>query len=91
MGPVSGYLSQRAELREESAKLATLERDRADLKAQIADLRRPEVLEARARANNMIKPGERAFIVRGDLEPAPESVEGDGDDGGPLGWITGIF
>lgn len=86
MGPVSGYLSQRAELRDESAKLAELERTRDGLRAQIAALETSNVLEARARAIGLVKPGERAFIVRGDLAggPAPEA---EPDDDGPLSWL----
>lgn len=91
IGPVSGYLSQRSELRDESAKLSQLEQKRETLRHQIADLNRADVLEARARAIGLIKPGERAFIVRGDLEPEPAAPTGGGDDGGPLSWLTGIF
>lgn len=91
VGPISGYLAQRSELRDESAKLDVLEHKRETLRRQIADLNTADVLEARARAIGLIKPGERAFIVRGDLEPAPAAPEGGGDDGGALGWLTGIF
>lgn len=91
VGPVSGYLNQRAELRDESAKLEVLEQRRETLRRQIADLNKADVLEARARAIGLVRPGERAFIVRGDLESQPVVEQGDGDDGGPLGWLTGIF
>lgn len=91
VGPVSGYLNQRAELRDESAKLEVLEQRRETLRKQIADLNKADVLEARARAIGLVKPGERAFIVRGDLEPPAAPDEGGGDDGGPIGWLTGIF
>lgn len=88
---MSGYLDQRAELRDESAKLEVLEQRRETLRKQIADLNKADVLEARARAIGLVRPGERAFIVRGDLEPAPVAEPGGGDDGGPLGWLIGIF
>ena len=89
---MSGYLDQRAELRDESAKLAVLEQKRDTLREQIADLEQGRRAGGpRAGASGSIKPGERAFIVRGDLEPQPAADEGDGDDGGPLGWLTGIF
>lgn len=91
VGPVSGYLSQRSELRDESAKLEVLEHNRETLRRQIADLNKADVLEARAREIGLIKPGERAFIVRGDLEPKPHAAKGGGGDGGPFGWLTGIF
>jgi hypothetical protein len=48
------------------------------------------VLEARARALGLIEPGEKAYLVRGRLDPPP-AKGGGGDDGGPLGWLTGIF
>ena len=91
VGPISGYLSQRAELRDESAKLAVLEHNRESLRHQIAALNTADVLEARARAIGLVKPGERAFLVRGALDPAAAPAEGGGGDGGPLGWLTGIF
>ncbi len=48
------------------------------------------MLEARARALGLIKPGEKAYLVRGTLDRAPAAPAGH-DDGGPLGWLTGIF
>lgn len=49
------------------------------------------MLEERARALGLVAPGERAFLVRGDLEPAPVPNGDGGRDDGPLGWLTGIF
>ena len=91
VGPISGYLSQRAELRDESAKLTVLEHKRSELRRQIADLNKADVLEARARSIGLVMPGERAFLVRGDLDPAPAPAEDGGGDGGPFGWLTGIL
>jgi hypothetical protein len=48
------------------------------------------VLETRARELGLVLPGERAFLVRGDLAPPPEPQDGRGD-GGPLGWLTALF
>jgi cell division protein FtsB len=90
IGPVMGYLDQRSELRDETAKLALLERERDGFKEQLAALDQPAVLEARARALGLIEPGEKAYLVRGDLDPPPARTAGD-DDGGPLGWLTDIF
>ena len=70
IGPVRGYLDQRAELRDEQGQ--------------------DPVLEARARQLGLVKPGERAFLVRGDLDPPPRVQERRGDDG-PFGWVTGRF
>jgi cell division protein FtsB len=91
IGPVTGYLEQRSELREERAKLAVLEQRRDEFRTQLAQLSKPAVQEARARALGLVAPGERAFLVRGDLDPEPPAPPDGGDDGGPLGWLTAIF
>ena len=91
IGPVSGYLQQRAELRDETSKLAVLQAERDTIKTQLAALDQRPVLEARARALGLIQPGERAFLVRGDLDPAPPPRSSAHDGGGPLGWLTGVF
>jgi cell division protein FtsB len=89
IGPVRGYLDQRSTLQQEQARLHQLEGTRDALRTQIADLGQPAVLEARARELGLVEPGERAFVVRGDLDPkpAPEATH----DGGRLGWLTGLF
>ena len=89
IGPVSGYLDQRATLRQEQARLHDLEHTRDALRTQIADLGQPAVLEARARELGLVEPGERAFVVRGDIDPTPPPEPKD--DGGRLGWLTGLF
>lgn len=89
VGPVKGYLDQRAELRDEQAKLAVLEQRRDDFRAQLDLLDTEEVLETRARELGLIRPGERALLVRGDLEPPPEPQDTGGD--GPLGWLGALF
>jgi len=91
VGPVRGYLAQRSELQQESARLAVLEQNRDSLRKQIAELNKADVLEARARAIGLIKPGERAFIVRGELGPKPAPQTGGGGDGGPFGWLLGLL
>jgi hypothetical protein len=91
VGPVRGYLEQRGELRDERAKLAALEQRRDGFRAQLEALDTPEVLEMRARELGLVKPGERALLVRGDLDPPPPERGDDGDDGGPLGWIGALF
>ena len=87
-----GYFDQRGELRDERAKLAQLEQRRDELQGPA---RRPsdtpEVLETRARELGLIKPGERAFLVRGDLAPPPPKPKDGGGDGGPLGWLADLF
>ncbi|MGE4032251.1 MAG: septum formation initiator family protein [Thermoleophilia bacterium] len=91
IGPISGYLDQRAELREERAKLAGLEAQRDAFREQIARLGQAPVLEARARELGLVMPGERAFLVRGDLDPEPAESPDEGDDGGAFGWFTALF
>lgn len=91
VGPVTGYLEQRSELREERARLAELEARRDGFREQIAQLGQAPVLEARARELGLVLPGERAFLVRGDLDPPTPPPPEDADDGGPLGWLTGLF
>lgn len=91
IGPVTGYLQQRAELRDERAKLAVLEDRREQFNAQLTQLDQPAVQEARARALGLVAPGERPFVVRGNLEPEAVAPQAGGHDGGPLGWLTAIF
>lgn len=91
IGPVSGYLDQRAELARQQARLADLEARRDAFREQIAQLGKAPVLEARARELGLVMPGETAFLVRGDLDPAPPEPPEDGGDGGPFGWFTALF
>jgi cell division protein FtsB len=91
IGPVTGYLEQRSELREQQARLADLESRRDAFREQIAQLGQAPVLEARARELGLVLPGERAFLVRGDLDPPPPPADEEGDDGGPFGWFTAVF
>jgi hypothetical protein len=91
---VRGYLHQRSELAEQRAALATLEARRDALGRQIVALRRPEVLEARARELGLVRPGERTFLIRGLPEPGEEPTDapkGDGGGGGILGFIPNPF
>jgi cell division protein FtsB len=91
IGPVTGYFQQRSQLHQEQAHLAQLVATRDHLRSQLADLDRSSVLEERARALGLIQPGERSYLVRGELDPpAPAPAKGGGD-GGPLGWLTGLF
>lgn len=91
VGPVSGYLEQRAQLAEQRARLADLESRRDAFRQQITQLGTAPVLEARARELGLVLPGERAFLVRGDLDPPPPAAPEGGGDGGPLGWLTALF
>ncbi len=90
-----GYLHQRSELAEQRAALAELEDRRDALGRQLTALRRPEVLEARARELGLVLPGERTYLLRGLPEPGEEPTavadEDDGGDGGLLGFIPNPF
>ena len=89
-----GYLHQRSELAEQRAALADLEARRDALGRQLTALRRPEVLEARARELGLVMPGERTFLLRGLPEPGEERAAVAGDDGGGgglLGFIPNPF
>jgi len=90
---VRGYLHQRSELAEQRAALAELEARRDALGRQLTALRRPEVLEARARELGLVLPGERTFLLRGLPEPGEEQAAVAGDDGGGelLGFIPNPF
>ena len=68
-----------------------LEERRDDFRDQLQALDTPEVLETRAREQGLVKPAERALLVRGDLDPPPAEPKDGGDDGGPLGWLGALF
>ena len=86
MGPINGYLHQRAELDGQRATLAGLKKQRADLTRQLDALAQPDILEARARALGMIKPGEKPFIVSDVEPPAPAPRR---SDPGLFDWLFG--
>lgn len=91
---MTGYFDQRAELRHEQARLAELREEKRTILARIAAADTPQVLEMRAREQGLVRPGERAFAIHGELEPTPAPApEGERDDGGwpILGWFPDIL
>lgn len=62
VGPVHGYLSQRSDLAREKRTLGELIQTRNAYRTQLRELRRDDVLESRARALGMVRPGEHAYI-----------------------------
>ena len=90
VGPVQAYLAQRSELAHQREVLSELELKRDRLERQAKESLRPDVLEAQAREQAMIKPGERAYVIRGLPEETPARAEG-GDDGGLWDRITGLL
>jgi hypothetical protein len=87
---VKGYFDQRSELRRQQAHLVALESEGRGYLAQIAAAETPEVLEMRAREHGLVRPGERAFAIRGELDPSPPPVEHDGG-GGLFSWFPDIL
>jgi len=87
IGPVQSYIEQRAELSRQQTALAELTAKRDRLQKQNDALNRPEVLEARARDLGLIRPGERAYVIRG-LPDEPKPRAESSDDGGVFGWLT---
>lgn len=88
VGPVRGYLAQRAELATQRAALADLREQRDMLRDQVTAISRDEVLERRARELGLALPGERTYVVRGLPPPAAAAAEPEGDEGGgPFGWV----
>jgi cell division protein FtsB len=64
LGPVRGYLQQRSQLHGYEAQLRSAEDRRDHIRAQLRALDNPVVLEQRARELDMIRPGERQFVIR---------------------------
>lgn len=65
IGPVRDYLDQRSELQGYQAALHAAEAKRDRIAKQIDALEQPAVLEARARELDMVRPGERSFLIDG--------------------------
>ncbi len=88
---MKGYFDQRSELRREQAHLTALEAAQRSYIEQIATAENAAVLEMRARQQGLVRPGERAFAIRGDLDPAPPEPVRDDGGGGIFGWFPDIF
>ena len=63
ISPISHWVRQSQTAKHEEAELAELQDEKAELKARIADLKRPLALEREARKLGMIKEGERAYVI----------------------------
>lgn len=88
---MKGYFDQRADLRHQQTHLLSLEADQRSYIAALEAADTPEVLESRAREQGLVRPGERAFAIRGDLDPPPPPVKEDDGGGGIFGWISDIL
>lgn len=72
--PIKGYLAQREQLERRRARLAELIQQRAEARRELRMINTPQVLEKRAREFGLIKVGERAYVIRGELAPPPGAV-----------------
>ena len=64
VGPAISYVETWREADSRRAEVRQLQRDNAVLRARRDALRDPRTLEREARRLGMVKPGERAYIVR---------------------------
>ena len=64
VNPVRNYFATRGEAAERQLVVQQLEREQAALEARKRALTEPRVIEAEARRLGMVRPGERAFVVR---------------------------
>jgi len=64
IGPARSYVSTMGEARTRRAEVGALARENAHLRAKVRALRRPAALEQEARRLGMIRPGERAYVVK---------------------------
>jgi cell division protein FtsB len=62
--PASSYVSTWRESKQRHAEVNRLERENVKLRARRAALRDDDALELEARRLGMVKPGERAYVVR---------------------------
>jgi cell division protein FtsB len=65
VGPARSYFATRSQAAEKRAVVQKLQRDNAKLKARARALRDPAALEREARRLGMVRPGERAYVVKG--------------------------
>jgi cell division protein FtsB len=65
IGPAHSYLSTMKEAKVKRAEVHRLQRENAHLRARRDALRSPKALEREARRLGMVRPGERAYVVKG--------------------------
>jgi cell division protein FtsB len=64
IGPARSYFATRAKAHRMDAQVASLEREHARLEARKRQFADPNFVESEARRLGMVRPGERAFVVR---------------------------
>lgn len=65
VGPARSYFTTRGQAATKRAEVEQLKRENARLRARRDALRNPKALEREARRLGMVRPGERAYVVRG--------------------------
>lgn len=65
VNPARSYLATMGEASRRNAAVASLQREHDRLLARRRALQDPRVLEAEARRLGMVRPGERAYVVKG--------------------------
>lgn len=65
VNPLRNYFATRSDAADRQQTVTLLEREQAALEARKRSLTEPRVIEAEARRLGMVRPGERAFVVRG--------------------------
>ena len=65
VNPARSYVNTLRESHHRAAQVRALEREHSALKARERALVNPHTVEAEARRLGMVRPGERAFVVRG--------------------------
>jgi cell division protein FtsB len=73
VGPAISFVETWQEAKQRRAEVRELQRENTKLKARRQALRDPRTLEREARRLGLVKPGERAYIVKGlpgDPKPA---------------------
>ena len=65
IGPTRSWFDTRTEAAEKRAEVQQLKRENQQLRERRKALRDPATLEREARALGMVRPGERAYVVKG--------------------------
>lgn len=79
VGPVRGYRTRQAELRQQEIELRNLVKERDRIRERLAKSNTRAAIEARAREIGFIKPGEIQYRVEGLGPPsAPSSTKAAG-------------
>lgn len=65
VGPARSYFATRTQAAEKHRAVVQLQRENTRLKARARALRDPSALEREARRMGMVRPGEKAYVVKG--------------------------